>query len=102
MEHKEYNGWYNYETWVTALWMGNDQSSYHYWQETAQETLKNTKAEKPLTKRERATMALADQLKEEYEELAPELEGVYSDLLNAAMSEINWHEIAQHQIEDIS
>jgi hypothetical protein len=23
MTKKEYNGWYNYETWLVNLWMGN-------------------------------------------------------------------------------
>jgi hypothetical protein len=30
MEDKKYNGWNNYETWLTALWIDNDYSSYQY------------------------------------------------------------------------
>ena len=25
-----YNGWYNYETWNVALWMGNDEIMYRH------------------------------------------------------------------------
>jgi hypothetical protein len=30
MNDKKYNGWKNYETWVTALWIDNDYGSYQY------------------------------------------------------------------------
>jgi hypothetical protein len=36
MQHKEYNGWYNYETWNAALWCDNDQGLYEYFTEEAQ------------------------------------------------------------------
>jgi len=45
MEHREYNGWYNYETWVTALWMDNEEPSYRYWREQAQEAIANAEAD---------------------------------------------------------
>ena len=32
-------------------------------------------------------------------EWMPEIEGLYLDLLNGAMREINWHEIARHLVE---
>lgn len=36
-EDKKYNGWTNYETWNVALWLDNEEGSYNYWRETAQE-----------------------------------------------------------------
>jgi hypothetical protein len=33
-------------------------------------------------------------------ESAPELTGTYADLLNAALSEVNWYEIAEHMVDD--
>jgi len=101
MEHREYNGWYNYETWVTALWISNEEPSYLYWREQAQKVLNNAEEYSVFTKTERATLTLADQLKDEHEEEMPKLQGIFSDLLGAAMSEVNWYEIAQHQIEDV-
>ena len=29
-DEKGYNGWKNYETWLVALWIDNEQSSYSY------------------------------------------------------------------------
>jgi hypothetical protein len=52
------------------------------------------------TKAERAALTLADRLKEDFEENSPELTGCYADLLSAALSEINWYEIAEHYISD--
>ena len=45
---------------------------------------------------------LADLLKMKYEESIPDgLDGtVYADLMNAALSEVDWYEIAQSLIED--
>jgi hypothetical protein len=51
-----------------------------------------------------ATRILADRLKDEHEERQSELtgiSGVFADLINAAISEVDWHEIAGHYIEDV-
>ncbi len=60
------------------------------------------------TREERAVLDLADSLKDSYEEAMCDLldrskagASVWSDLLGAALSEVNWHEIAQHMIEDV-
>lgn len=28
MENEKYNGWSNYDTWLVALWLNNDESNY--------------------------------------------------------------------------
>jgi hypothetical protein len=51
-----------------------------------------------------ATRNLADSLKNEHEERQNELtgvSGVFADLLGAALSEVNWYEIAEHYISDV-
>ena len=102
IETKKYNGWANYETWVTKLWMDNDEGSYHYWQEQTQECLDNAKQlEEYFTVKEKATLLLSDQLKSMHEENTPTVTGVYADLLNAALSEVDWHEIAEAVIDDL-
>ena len=56
------------------------------------------------SREEVATRTLADRLKDELEERQSELTGVtgvFADLLSAALSEVDWHEIAEHYIEDV-
>jgi hypothetical protein len=101
MADKRYNGWTNYETWVVNLWLGNDEGSDSYWRETAQEVYDESETERSFTRAERATLDLADRLKSEHEENMPELgASLWADLLGAAMSEVNWYEIAEHFISD--
>jgi hypothetical protein len=101
----KYNGWTNYETWNYALWLDNDQGSSEYWNEQAQSAYDNADSDRDFTKPQRATLDLADTLKAECEERAeewmPDQCGPFADLLNAALSEINWHEIAEHYIENV-
>ena len=98
---KEYNGWYNYETWLVKLWIDNEQGSCEYWDEVAQETWNDASADRTFTRDERAALTLSDRLKDEFEEAQPIVEGFWADLLGAAMSEVNWHEIAKHYIDDV-
>ncbi len=98
----EYNGWTNYETWAVNLWMSNDQGSDFYWNETAQEVYNDADTDKSFTREERATLNLSDRLKDEHEQSQPELGAtLWTDLLGAAMSEVNWYEIAEHYIADV-
>ena len=100
MTRKEYNGWTNYETWVVNLWIGNDQGSSNYWHDQAVAELEHAQADASFTKWERATLALADALKEHHELALPEVQGFAADLLGAAMSEVNWHEIAGAMVDE--
>ena len=97
-----YNGWKNYETWNVALWLDNDQGSYNYWRGVAQECYDDAEAEKHLTRKENAACDLADRLKNEIEESMPDLgASMFADLLGAAMSEVNWREIAENWLDDV-
>ena len=95
MNHKEYNGWHNYETWAIALWMDNDEGAQSYWQSETESALARADGDA-----DEATYALESAIKDQHEESLPELQGFAADLLNAAMSEVNWREIARHLVED--
>ncbi len=111
-DDSKYNGWTNYETWNVALWLGNEEGSSRYWASEAQscyDTARDTPSanarltgHEPFTHAERATLALMRQLKAEIEEGAPDLgASMWSDLLSAAMSEVNWYEIAASLIDEV-
>ena len=48
-----------------------------------------------------APYKLSKNLRKHFDEWTPEIEGLYLDLLNGAMREINWHEITQHLVERV-
>ncbi len=99
-EDTRYNGWTNYETWNLALWLGNDNGSYDYWREQAQECYRDAEATGSFTRKENAILDCAKRLQAETEENAPEVSGFYADVLSAAICEVNWYEIAEHWIDE--
>lgn len=96
-ENKDgYNGWTNYETWAVALWLDNDEGSHEYWNENAQDALDTVEGDK-----EQAAADLAEGIKGWVTEMAPDLgASMFADLLNAAISEVNWYEIAEGYLAD--
>jgi hypothetical protein len=103
MADTTYNGWTNYETWLVNLWMDNEQGSQEYFREKAREIYGGPRNpyRDHMTRAADAGLAFADWLKEYHEENGPALRGVYGDLLTAALSSVNWDEIARHYIEAI-
>lgn len=112
MTKNEYNGWTNYETWCVNLWIDSEESSQTYWNEQADFLVSDAgqQAHKPryvgsFTPTEVATFALAEQLKDEHSERFMDASEeklantVFADLMNAALSEVNWQEIAKHLID---
>mgnify|MGYP001592308569 CR=1 FL=1 len=103
-----YNGWTNYETWAVALWLDNDQGSQEYWREIAEEAWRTAKPGEYTwqTQQFEAVSALAEYLEDAHIEHAGErLQGVndvFSDLLSAALSSVDWREIAKHYIDDVA
>ena len=101
----KYNGWTNYETWNVKLWPDNNEGSYTAWNMEAKERLENAIPEYPelSTVRQQAIIDLAGMLKEYHEEKADHLvtiTGVFADLISAALSSVDWYEIAEAYIED--
>ena len=104
MNTKNYNGWTNYETWLVKLWIDNDEGSQNYWQESARAMHNAALPDETFTQSERAALDLMNDLKSEHEQIAEQAgvpnTGFVADLFNAAMSEVNWHEIAASLIEN--
>jgi hypothetical protein len=95
-----YNGWTNYETWVTALWIDNDEGTYHAVRDIAGQYIGDDDP--------RCPHDLADQLKEWAEELfidpvteAAGPAGLHVDLLRSAWSEVDWFEIAGNYLSEM-
>lgn len=101
-----YNGWSNYETWAAHLWLTNEQGSYAYWRSEAGRQLREADDAEQVAKgiwtvQQAARFRLAEQLKEEHLENAPEQDpSVYSDLLTAALDEVDWSEVAAALLEE--
>lgn len=102
LEHKsEYNGWTNYETWNVKLWLDNEPATQELQREMLQQA-KDTPKNEVWTREETTRFTLADLLKtylEDYNPLNDE-PSMYADLLNAAISEVNWNEISDNIIQD--
>ncbi|HET9523080.1 MAG TPA: hypothetical protein VFO90_02550 [Terrimicrobiaceae bacterium] len=97
-----YNGWTNFQTWNVAQWLDKEESSQLVCQETAQEVYDVAEEGGGFTRIEKATFALAENLKELFEsdERIPE-SGWMTDAVNAYLSEVNWHEIARHYVQNV-
>ena len=77
-----YNGWTNYETWCVALWINNEPGTY----EERRQMAHNASDEYEYSR----------DLKAWVEELIPDLGATMAaDLLGAALSKVNWQEIAE-------
>lgn len=102
---KGYNGWKNYETWNVALWLDNEQSTYNARRAMAQEAWElagEGDAYPGQTRVDSAQGSLARALQAWVEEMMPDLgASMFSDLLGAALGEVDWWEIAGNYLEDV-
>ena len=100
MADEGYQGWKNYETWVTALWIDNEEGTYKEVRELVRSTLARQDGPE-------AVWPVADAVKEWAEELFidPVAEdgpaGLHVDLLRSAWGNVDWHEIARNWIDEV-
>jgi len=87
MEHKEYNGWTNYETWNWNLWYSNSFTAEDF------DGLNGD------------IHKIAGFLEDWTGEMADEIgilngQAFFSDVIRASMNEVNFEEIAEHFVDD--
>lgn len=107
-DEQGYNGWSNYETWVTKLWLDNDEGSYNYMRDLVIVAKGEAKAcsqvrEKIWTVKEAEKYLLGEMVKDEVVEMTNierTTAGLCDDLLNSAIENINFNEIAENLLED--
>lgn len=111
-DEQGYNGWKNYETWAAHLWITNDQGSYYAARELTEEALAEEDAKADAGEMAAPRSAVADALSGWIEELVidPLAKGVSGynvgglavDLLRGAFGSIDWFEVADAMIEDVT
>ena len=95
MNEKNYNGWTNYETWLVALWLGNEPGTYEDTREMTKSHVREHGKE--------CEYLLSKSIKDYVEELLPDLgASLAADLMGAAMSEVDWQDIAENYLSDES
>ena len=84
-----YNGYKNYETWCVNLWLDNEPSTQNDMVELAKQY------------RGRGPYELARAIKNYIKERKPEATewGLFDDLLGAALSEVDWYELADYWLK---
>jgi hypothetical protein len=94
-----YNGWSNRETWMANLWIANDgyAGGADEVDERARRLIDDGES------KEDATYTLSKEIEyavDEDMEQTCKVSGLFEDLLGAAVSRINWYEIAEHYVDD--
>lgn len=88
----QYNGWANYETWAVGMYLdGNHDGEGTY--KRVLEVVREVACE--------GKYQVAQALEEFFTENLPELDSIAGDLLGAAVSEIDWDELAAHKYDEI-
>lgn len=86
MTNQTCNGWANHATWLVNLWLGE----YNYDHSELSGLSRYDAAQ--------ALKATVDDILTEYEEA--KLSGLASDLINSALSDVDWYELADSYMED--
>lgn len=101
---QEYNGYTNYETWNCASWLDNEPGTQTAMQEKASEFVEAMENPHDPDEETGTTSMLADFIKDMVDEMeeisALPVTGMFADILQAALREIDYYDIAESQIAD--
>ena len=90
-----YNGHANYPTWAIYMFLSNSESDWNYIDRLATNACEEEESER------RASIRLAKEMQEFFENRMPELDGAFVDLLQYAVDQIRWLEIAEGLVGEI-
>ena len=99
-----YNGYSNYETWATSLFINNDEGIYNLiHNDIIPDCREEAKTEDNVkegiwTEKQAIQFCIADRLKDMIEENEPELKSPYAELLRT--DKVDWDEIAKSEMEE--
>ena len=94
---EKYNGYNNYETWLIALWIDNDQ----YYQEAVHELAERYADDAGEHDLNGYASAIKDFV-EEMPDVAGALEngGMVADMINSTLSSVDWYELAEMYMKE--
>lgn len=109
MSVEKYNGFTNYETWAVKLWIDNEEATSNHWNRVATHIyLNEAREQKYFSKMEDAIAILSEKIREAHFSAAHDAmqcamldNSLYMDMINASLSEVNWHEVARCLLEGI-
>ena len=96
---EKYNGWSNYETWCVNLWLDNDEYSQRELRCFAEQCVEDAQIDG--SDKSHAVYECSKMIQESVELMMPDIEGLFADLLNSALSEVNYYEIAEYIVNDV-
>jgi hypothetical protein len=108
MEHeRDEDPPFNSPTFLTGVWLMNDFKAYAYWQHAAREAWEEARTWKEVTelnckRSDAARLLLAEKLQKEITASAPSGEvNLFSHLVKAALSDVDWLYIADEFLEEL-
>lgn len=104
---ERYNGWKNYETWLTYTHLTNDELTQSYWGHSAKFCYRMSQASGNVSRLEQATFILTEAMESELRDsllsdrCRDHAVALAFDLLTASVSEIDFREIAKAFLEGV-
>src|SRR5262245_42636350 len=91
----------NHFTRTITLWLANDEGTYRYWNEAAEQEYESQDPDdRGETRRRNARYDLARRLKNEID--VPEgMDPMFADLLTSALQEVDWDEVADDLLSGV-